>query len=195
VPNLVEHLKGFELPDKLPTCLKESFGLLAKIEALHEDSRVREKAKRELLARIKKHCFDLQQGLPVVNFTADDHDSHEHREAIYLENQIKQLAQTNPPVQRLLEAYEELHDELNETRARLLDTAPQAQAALSQAQQDLSAARESWKSEVSALVSESEKVKAELAAQLAALASVSEENAKLKEQLNALRSQNGAKKK
>lgn len=194
VPDLIEHLKGFELPDTLPSGLKEAFDLLHSIDKLPEDSPVRERAKRELMDRIKKHCFNLQQGLPILNMTADDQGDHEHREAIYLENAIKQLAATHPPVKMLLEAYEELVNGLNENRPSLQETQSKLVAITADAEKakaelaSLSDAHAKLKGELESGLAESEKAKA-------ASAAIAEENAKLKEQLNALRSASNGKKK
>lgn len=121
----------FSLPDELPSCLKESFALLNKVDALAEDRPAKARAKAGLLARIRAHCFNLQQGLPLIQVTADDLGaSHASREANYAEYQINQLARNYPIVAALRAAHEALVARVNKRpdQKQLADLSAQVKA-------------------------------------------------------------------
>lgn len=52
--------------------VKKAFDLLKQVETLTAETKLEKRIKEAAIVRIKKHCFDIQQGGPLVNIGANE---------------------------------------------------------------------------------------------------------------------------
>jgi len=102
-------------PPALPDGLNESFAMLAEAKAMPSRTPAEKLRRHKAVWYLKRHCFAIQQGLPVYQYDADDQAVEEstERQAIRKRTAIQVAAQGNPLMQELLAS----HDKLTATAA------------------------------------------------------------------------------
>lgn len=103
--------------EELPDDLKAAIALLQETEALPERNAPEQRAKQAKLNRIRRHVFNLQQGLPAVAMEADSLVPQlANQSATIKAERLELLARQNRDVAELLEENAKLKEQLAKAR-------------------------------------------------------------------------------
>ena len=105
--------------EQYPDNFKDALALLQKESAAPVSNEAEDKAKQKRLAPLRAHVGKIQQGLPVLPVSANDHASvHEHRRLGEKRAKLERLARSHMEVKELLAEVDSLTKQLSELKSK-----------------------------------------------------------------------------